>query len=773
MATININLVRQQTARLLATENITVRQDPKAPTAYFNLKSRELVLPVWRNMSNELYDMLVGHEVGHALYTPGGNGGWLDSAKSIARAHGVESVPQAVEAATKLLNIVEDARIERLIQVRYPGLRRDFTIAYRELHGRDIFGLATIGSDLSKLGLPDRLNLHFKIGLHTAVPFSAEEQVFVSRMTDAVSWEEVVAIAADLYKWEVDHGNATPVVGSGTDSKDSKDSKDSEDSEDSDDGEPLRVKKALVKRNAKPQGKGKGKRVEAEEIEYIDGEEGEDGEDGEEGEESQPQSKNSKKSKGKASGEPQDGDADGDADGEGEEDGEKSAEHGEGSKAPFVPNAPVTADALDDAQRSMREGSAVERNYVAVAKPKDLRDWIVPNSLFVEGFRTAEKDNRLKPEVAAVDKAWESISAGSKDTVTEFVQEFERRKAADEHRRAVESKTGRIDTNSLWRSTLTDDVFRTMTITRDGKNHGFVVFIDWSSSMASNMQQTLKQLYILGSFCRKVGVPFEAYAFGGSVCGDVHRKMEAERNGWRKHTPTKDNEIVVNDCLIHILSGASSARDWRDSFRGCLSATRNLGGFGLGGYTPLGQACVLARPVVEAFRAATKVQVVNTVFLTDGEANDGALTGHARRYGSYGAIHVLRDGSQEWSAGNHNENDITVLVNWLRDTTGSRVLGIFVGEFDYAVGYMEAGSPDRQKRREEFNKNGWCAVRALGFDQFFVLSGRSKTQSGIGDALGGKMSAAQIQAASLDWLRSRNAHRGMVTSLARTVAAAV
>ena len=61
---------KSQLAKLLATENITVQHSPSAKTAWFDVKNRVLQLPVWREMSNDLYDLLVVHEVGHALDTP-------------------------------------------------------------------------------------------------------------------------------------------------------------------------------------------------------------------------------------------------------------------------------------------------------------------------------------------------------------------------------------------------------------------------------------------------------------------------------------------------------------------------------------------------------------------------------------------------------------------------------------------------------------------------------------------------------------------------------
>ena len=65
----NNKIQKSNLAKLLATENIQVEHN-KVVTAQFDVKNRILTLPIWKKMSNDLYDMLVGHEVGHALFTP-------------------------------------------------------------------------------------------------------------------------------------------------------------------------------------------------------------------------------------------------------------------------------------------------------------------------------------------------------------------------------------------------------------------------------------------------------------------------------------------------------------------------------------------------------------------------------------------------------------------------------------------------------------------------------------------------------------------------------
>ena len=108
-------------AKLLATENLTV-EHIKCETASFDVKNRVLSLPLWI-ASESVYDMLVGHEVGHALYTPAE--GW----------EGMTDVPKSY------VNILEDVRIEKAMKEKFPGLRKDFFAGYRELNDKYFFGV--------------------------------------------------------------------------------------------------------------------------------------------------------------------------------------------------------------------------------------------------------------------------------------------------------------------------------------------------------------------------------------------------------------------------------------------------------------------------------------------------------------------------------------------------------------------------------------------------------------------------------------------------------
>ena len=63
-----MHTVKENLARCLATENLIV-EHRDVETAQFNVETRVLTLPVWRT-NHMIQDLLIAHEVGHALYTP-------------------------------------------------------------------------------------------------------------------------------------------------------------------------------------------------------------------------------------------------------------------------------------------------------------------------------------------------------------------------------------------------------------------------------------------------------------------------------------------------------------------------------------------------------------------------------------------------------------------------------------------------------------------------------------------------------------------------------
>ena len=163
--------IKDQLAKLLATEDLVV-EHKKVLTASFNVSTRVLVLPMWEKASNNVYDMLVGHEVGDALFTPN-----VDIA--------------SFKAPSSYINVIEDARIEKLIKRKFPGLCKSFFRGYWELHEQDFFEVQGLDSD--EITLIDRINLFFKG--NSSIDFDSDEQVYVNRAAVTKTFQDVLELA--------------------------------------------------------------------------------------------------------------------------------------------------------------------------------------------------------------------------------------------------------------------------------------------------------------------------------------------------------------------------------------------------------------------------------------------------------------------------------------------------------------------------------------------------------------------------------------------------
>ena len=170
--------IKSQLAKLLATEDLIV-EHKQVQTACFNVHTRVLTLPMWEKASNTVYDLLVGHEVGHALFTPDEN--WLEK---------VAIPPQFV-------NVVEDARIEKLMKRKYMGLAKTFFKGYQELNDEDFFSISD--ESVSTFNLADRANLYFKVGNFVDITFDSEEHVLIQKIADVETFDDVLKVAEELY----------------------------------------------------------------------------------------------------------------------------------------------------------------------------------------------------------------------------------------------------------------------------------------------------------------------------------------------------------------------------------------------------------------------------------------------------------------------------------------------------------------------------------------------------------------------------------------------
>ena len=693
-------------AKLLASENVRVEHNHRASTASFDTKSRVLILPVWKDMSGDLYDMLVAHEVGHALYSPKGDE-WCKQLEKL--------VPGKFNKIRSYVNIVEDARIERMMKTNYPGLRSNFARAYRDLAEKNpkLFGL---DQDVNTLALIDRVNIHYKVGFSVKVEFSPEELDIVKRVAETETWDEVVALAKELYdlskkqkEEQKEEQDGEEESSASQDGQDQDDSDDTQTGNDTDDQE-----------NLESQEKGE---TEAE------GENEEGGESTEDGEESDSDSDD-------ADGEETDSDDDdGEANGQ---DGKKDSKSDQESKS--NKDSKVKPETLEeDADESITEKlmdelskqNATNDHYSSTGQVTlpvyDLESGIIKFADVIEDLKLIAERNR------GFEK-YQQFLAKNKPAVSALVQEFMRRKAANESQRTRTADTGNIDPSRLWAYKISEEIFGSYEIKAEGKNHGIVFLLDWSGSMNGILKDTVEQLGCLVQFCSSAGIPCEVYAFSdNSFFG---KGQEESRNMWSKNA----GQIMPKDMwLLNVLSSSARPAQIKTAIAGLLAwATKSDLGWSsreplgrnvknenfeekymLNG-TPLNSALIAMNTVIPNFQKRTGVQIVNLCVLTDGDATDGVgyqwnsdggscsvYTSESMPRDSYG-----RDRREVFITGKkavEKLNDTPSIVRFIRAETGANAMCFRIDQeksLAKTVGYGIFTVNDGTNEKKVINQKG-------------------------------------------------------------------
>ena len=623
-------------AKLLATENLSVEHDPKAPTAYFDTKNRRLVLPKWENMSDDLYNMLVAHEVAHALFTPAGDG-WVADVSAID--------PKNAGTVKGYFNVVEDARIERLVKQRYPGVRRSFLAAYNELHQTDKFQIAN--KDVSEMSLIDRINLHYKIGVFINVPFSAEELPLVSEVATTKTYADVLDLTRRIYEF-------------------AKEQKRQEEQEQTEDGK----------------GKNSDQSQSGESQESQEGEGG-DSEGGGSSEAQEGQETNQDRPTGDSGdgegGSPTDAKEGSGDDSGGLEQGVNGRQGATESVSDVAPDKALTDEVLENASKQYANQYG-KKNAYGDLPDFDLSAIVSP----AEISKLMQAHASWKPSEA--NEAYNQFVRENQNAINMLYREFMQRRAADEHRRTRTAETGSIDANRLWAYRISEEVFATYQSVRDGQNHGLIFYVDWSGSMGGIIRKVVEQTLCLTEFCRKANIPFEVYAFTDRPFATDHdhavntgNMIQVFQNPWKKsgNSPM----LGTNFRLLNFLSSRLKGNEYRNSAAlllwlakdGCYKGPEC---FRLNG-TPLNAAVASAFTLLPMFKKANRLQIVHTIFLTDGGAGDSFHYANPNNYCDYTQNLIFRrDGYQAEPCQNYAPCCTSALLNLLRTVcTGTNTIG--------------------------------------------------------------------------------------------------
>ena len=546
--------VKGMLAKLLATEDIVV-EHKRVETACFNVHTRVLTLPLWDKASNNVYDLLVAHECGHSIFTPDDD--WFEST----------TIPQ------QFVNIVEDARIEKLMKRKYAGLAKTFYNGYKELNDEDFFQIAD--EDLETLNLADKTNLYFKVGnFLSPLNFNSKEKEIVECIDSCETFTDVIIAAEKLYEYCKEEQQKQQKVAN-------LDSHDSEQQGNSSSGEQT-----------------------------------EETEESENDRQEPSQSKQPEEFSGNSSGNQTIPDL--------------------SSQEPEV----RTADALREKIESLVSSDNRDNVYVElphlnletiIAKNSEIHQYIDENFERQKKYIDANNDTIHNLNLyEESDKSYKQFKTSAQKEVNYLVKEFECRKAADSYARTSTARTGVLDTTRLHTYKYNEDLFKKMSVIPDGKNHGLIFILDWSGSMNEVIQDTCKQLFNLIWFCKKVSIPFEVYAFTNEW-----RSPSKSQEVYSPHYEKREGLIYVADdfSLLNLLTSKVNMKTLEHQMLNIWRLTialRNPYGCGCRyvaptrlylSSTPLNEALIALHQILPNFQRENKLQKVQCVVLTDGEAN--------------------------------------------------------------------------------------------------------------------------------------------------------
>lgn len=685
-------------AKLLAKENLTVEHGNYS-TAWFDVKNRVLGLPIWKDHGKDVYDLLVGHEVGHALYTP---------------LEGIHSSNDEIKGCPRsYINVVEDARIERKIRETYPGLIRTFKTGYKKLFDSGLFGE---DHDFDTMKLIDKINLKSKLADLINVPFNDEELELFYETMNTQTFSDVCTVVKKILAYQRDQEQTQQQdevpqfesTDSGDDSPDEMGHDDQPSTEPDDTKSEEKSSDDSVLDDDSPAQDEDGKS--ADDVDEVTDEVEEDVE-----------------SEAKvASPEPE------------HKDEEVSV-----TDETFRSNEEQLIDVNEDGEQTLfiSDYSQKERDKLVISYSElaESRAEMIgrPGNQWKEieaHYNVRTHCNKYIKEV--------------KKAVQPAVKEFEMKKAAYQWQRAATAKTGSINVDKLYSYKYNEDIFARVTNMADAKNHGMMLLIDYSGSMHNIIGNVLQQTMHLVSFCKAVNIPFSVYAFTTTCERMVVRKNAMETDGLalveliNSDLKKKDYDEAMYNLSLRVFSDGLIEHDnmhkrYQFNPRNYMSNYEDFGS------TPLNQALMVSTHLIKKFINKHQVQKFNFVTITDGDANRIRTYRHQDGEHDLPIQSTYRDGKVKIQVdGKTIQTDVgkevtTSLLNNIRKKYNANTIGFFIsertGEFNYrCCGAAMAKANDewldtsevRRQANKEYKKNKCVEFNDVyGYNTYYFLKG--------------------------------------------------
>jgi hypothetical protein len=635
----------------------------------------------------------------------------------------------------QFINVCEDVRVEKLCKRKYPGSPKSFYAGYKELAEQDFFLIDD--TDLETYNLADRVNLYFKIGNYVDVPIQVGEETEIANLiANAETFDEVLIAAKVLYEYckqkQQEEIEASP------------DSQETSQSGASD---------------------------------AVNQDEG----DGEESENEEPGETDS-------------------YGGTAQQDQSTQSQGGQQGSEKAEPEV-KTMDSLEESLKDLIGDSGAESVYLELPQ-LDLKRVIIPNaeihskckehwSSYLEHYEYQYSDI-----FGEVDRKFVDFKRSAQKEVNYLVKEFECRKAADSYARSTTARTGVLDCSRIHSYKYSEDLFKKITTLADGKNHGLVFVLDWSGSMASVMSDTVKQLFNLIWFCKKVAIPFEVYAFTHDyplISYDAEGKSIIRKLSYQK----KDNLIRVEEhfSMMNLLTSKVNNKTLDEQMKNIFRLAQHFQegyyckynvpmGLSLSG-TPLNEALISLHQILPQFQKQNKLQKVQCVILTDGEANSPKYHHEFIRKWeenpymgtcSIGPNSFLRDRKtgNTYSLGSSWWKFTDVILHNLRDTfVNTNFIGIRVIESrdagNFIRRYCGYSGSDYDDVMNSWKKEKSFTLKTSGYHAYFGISSTSISQD-TEFSVSEDASKSQIKTAFVKSLKSKKMNRRILGEFVSLVA---
>jgi len=776
------NLVLQeqksQLAKLMANENLTIEHQ-KISTAKFDPKNRILYLPIWTDMVGTTYDLLCGHEVGHALYTPAE--GWHDAV----------TINNKGKNYKNFLNVIEDARIEKRVQRKYPGLKKSFNTAYADLREKDFFGLK--GRDANKLAFIDRLNLFTKSQYTMPLDFNEEESKLLDRVKNTESWADVVQVTNDVYAYSTE--------------------------------EQLEYEDEMMSQQEQF-------------YEDPDGDETgpDDYETNSSGDDSEEENENENENKSDSDQEREDEAEDTEEDGETQIINREKDSGYEEEEIDINEPRCLTDEAYRENENTLVDEKCKEYVYVTFPKPI-LKNIITPakrvQELLTEAF--AEQERQGYFEKTFKESNYTEFKKKNDKFVALLAKEFEMKKAAKVYGKRRTASTGDLDINKLASYKFNDDIFKKMMIIPKGKSHGLILLLDYSGSMWDNISGAIEQVLILASFCRKVNIPFTVQTFSDtSSTWYIDRDVDDESNKQSipdsfesKKGDLKLENVVLREYLNSNMNKAEYTKAVQNMLLLAKSYDHSIRYSSMNRpqaprserltNTPLTQALVALGKYTNEFKASRGLDIVNLVIIHDGDADychdyfkfgkdsrerdENGLVPmdkqtehlHNARINPTDENVILKDDSIRFTAKiktTYTNEIFQQTMAWYKKFTGSKIIGFYIvspqarevkdavwrqyiNEDGVAVGEMGYGKWEYHREIVRiFRKEKLLVSKKPQYDDFYlILGGKDLNAPDLEVEVTGKVTASKLKTAFMKVNKTKVVNRVLVGKFIDKIAA--